>query len=95
MTGDNDIKFIKQVPLHPCDWLKCLTRDMNDDLLTINYVVDVNIDDVSDAETVNYTATPKENTTQLQVKKIFKKYKNLKRKINEKNKIIIIIIKNR
>ena len=67
---------------------------MNDDLLTINYVVDVNIDDVSDAETVNYTATPKENTTQLQVKKFFKKYKNLKRKINEKNKIIIII-KNR
>ena len=63
---------------------------MNDDLLTINYVVDVNIDDVSDAETVNYTATPKENTTQLQVKKFFKKYKNLKRKMNEKKKIIII-----
>ena len=59
MTGDNDIKFIKQVPLHPCDRLKCLTRDMNDDMLTINYVVDVNIDDVSDAETVNYTATKK------------------------------------
>ena len=53
---------------------------MNDDLLTINYVVDVNIDDVSDAETVNYTATPKENTTQLQVKKFFKKYKNKKKK---------------
>ena len=59
---------------------------MNDDLLTINYVVDVNIDDVSDAETVNYTATLKENTTQLQAKNFFKKYKNLTRKINEKKK---------
>ena len=60
---------------------------------TINYVDDdVNIDDVSDAETVNYTnnatvKTPKKSTSQLQLNKIKKKYKNLKQNINEKNKL--------
>ena len=59
---------------------------------TVNYVDDdVNIDDLSDAETVNYTnnatvKTPKKSTTQLQTNKI-KKNKNLKRKTIEKNKL--------
>ena len=58
---------------------------------TINYADDdVNVDDLSDAETVNYTnnatvKTPKRTVTQLQANKIKKKYKNLKRKINEIN----------
>ena len=83
VTSGNDIAFIKQVPLHPRDRLKRLTKDVNDNMLTINYVDDdVNIDDFSDAETVNYTniaavKTPKKSTTQLQAKKIKKKYKNL------------------
>ena len=38
------------------DILKCLTKDTNDDMLTINYVDDdVNIGDISNAATVNYT----------------------------------------
>ena len=59
----------------------------------INYVDDdVNIDDLSDAETLNCTnnatvKTPKKSTTQLQANKLKKKYKNLKRKVNEKNKL--------
>ena len=83
ITSDNDIAFIKQVPLHPRDRLKRLTKDVNDNMLTINYVDDdVNIDAFSDAETVNYTniataKTPKKSATQLQAKKIKKKYKNL------------------
>ena len=55
-TSDNDKTFIKQVPLYPHNRLKRLTKDINDDILTINYVdKDVNIDDFSDPETVNYT----------------------------------------
>ena len=47
--------FIKQVSLHLRDILKCLTKDTNDDMLTINYVDDdVNIGDISNAATVNY-----------------------------------------
>ena len=58
---------------------------------TINYADDdVNVDDLSDAETVNYTNNAtvkpqKKTVTQLQANKIKKKYKNLKRKINEIN----------
>ena len=56
ITSDNDKTFIKQVPLYPHNRLKRLTKDINDDILTINYVdKDVNIDDFSDPETVNYT----------------------------------------
>ena len=57
ITSDNDKTFIKQVPLHPPrDSFKRLTKDINDDMSTINYADDdVNIDDLSDAETVNYT----------------------------------------
>ena len=31
LTDDNEIEFIKQVPLHPCERLKHLTRDMYND----------------------------------------------------------------
>ena len=83
ITSDNDKTFIKQVPLHPRDSLKRLTKDINDDMSTINYADDdVNIDDLSDAETVNYTnnATVKipKSTMQFQANKIRKKYKSLK-----------------
>ena len=47
---------------------------------TMNYVDDVNIDDVSDAETVTYTAIPKRSTTQLQPYKIKKSMKILNEK---------------
>ena len=48
--------FIKQVPLHLRNRLKRVTKDINNDMSTVNYVDDdVNIDDLSDAETVNYT----------------------------------------
>ena len=59
-------------------------------MLIINYVVDdVNIDDLPDAENINYTnnatvKTPTKGTTQLQANEIKTKYKNLKRTINEK-----------
>ena len=85
--------FIKQVPLHLRNRLKRVTKDINNDMSTVNYVDDdVNIDDLSDAETVNYTnnatvKTPKKSTTQLQTNKIKKKHKNLKRKTIEKNKL--------
>ena len=36
LTGDNDVEFIKQVPLHLGERLKCLTRDMYDDMKTVN-----------------------------------------------------------
>ena len=56
ITSDNDKTFIKQVPLYPHDRLKQLTKDISDNILTINYVdKDVNIDDFSDPENVNYT----------------------------------------
>ena len=55
LTNDNDIEFIKQVSLHPDERLKCLTRDMYDDRETVNYNNEVNIDDISDPETINYT----------------------------------------
>ena len=60
--------------------MKHLTRNINGDMSTMNYVDDVNIDDVSDAETVTYTATPKRSTTQLQPYKIKKSMKILNEK---------------
>ena len=75
-TSGNDITFIKQAPLRPRDRLKRLTRDINGDMSTIIYFDDdVNIDDLSDVETVNYlinatVKTPKKITTQLQANKI-------------------------
>ena len=93
ITSDNDITFMKQVSLHPRNRLKRLTKDIIGNMSTINYVDDdENIDDLSDAETVNYTnnatvKTLKLSPMQLQANKIKKKYKNLKRKINEKNKL--------
>ena len=86
MKSDNDITFIEQVPLHPRDRLKRLTSDVNDDMSTINYADDVNIDDVSSAETANYTTTPKKNTAQLQVDKIKKSIKILNKKSMKKIK---------
>ena len=78
--------FIKQVPLHLRNRLKRVTKDINNDMSTVNYVDDdVNIDDLSDAETVNYTnnatvKTPKKSTTQLQTNKIKKSIKILNEK---------------
>ena len=78
--------FIKQVPLHLRKRLKRVTKDINNDMSTVNYVDDdVNIDDLSDAETVNYTnnatvKTPKKSTTQLQTNKIKKNIKILNEK---------------
>ena len=78
--------FIKQVPLHLRNRLKRVTKDRNNDMLTINYVDDdVNIDDLSDAETVNYTnnatvKTPKKSTTQFQTNRIKKNIKILNEK---------------
>ena len=78
--------FIKQVPLHLRNRLKRVTKDINNDMSTVNYVDDdVNIDDLSDAETVNYTnnatvKTPKKSTTQLQTNKIKKNIKILNEK---------------
>ena len=66
--------------------LKRVTKDINNDMSTVNYVDDdVNIDDLSDAETVNYTnnatvKTPKKSTTQLQTNKIKKSIKILNEK---------------
>lgn len=34
---DNDVKFIKQVPLNPGDKLARKTRDMYDDMKTVHY----------------------------------------------------------
>ena len=93
ITNDNDITFMKQVSLHPRNRLKRLTKDIIGNMSTINYVDDdENIDDLSDAETVNYTNNATVKTLklcpmQLQANKIKTKYKNLKRKINEKNKL--------
>ena len=87
ITSDNDITFIKQVPLHLSNRLKHFPKDINDDMFTINYVDDdINIDDLSVAETVNYASNAtvktskkkkkkKKNTTQ--VKKIKKAIKVL------------------
>ena len=78
--------FIKQVPLHLRNRLKRVTKDINNDMSTVNYVDDdVNIDDLSDAETVNYTnnatvKTPKKSMTQLQTNKIKKSIKILNEK---------------
>ena len=78
--------YIKQVPLHLRNRLKRVTKDINNDMSTVNYVDDdVNIDDLSDAETVNYTnnatvKTPKKSTTQLQTNKIKKSIKILNEK---------------
>ena len=78
--------FIKQVPLHLRNRLKRVTKDINNDMSTVNYVDDdVNIDDLSDDETVNYTnnatvKTPKKSTTQLQTNKIKKNIKILNEK---------------
>ena len=46
----------------------------------VNYNSDVEINDVSDAETVNYNASNKNSILQEQAKRIIRKYYNLKRK---------------
>ena len=100
MTGDNDVAFIKQVPIHPRDSVKCLTKNINDDASTINYVVDGNIDALPDSETVNYTdnttvKTPKKVQSNYRWTKSKKKSENLKWKFNEKNKLTTSIKKKR
>ena len=82
--------FIKQVPLHLRNRLKRVTKDINNDMSTVNYVDDdVNIDDLSDAETVNYTnnatvKTLKLSPMQLQTNKIKKSIKILNEKSMKK-----------
>ena len=89
-TSENDITFTKQVPLHPRDRLKHLTKYINDDMSTISYVDNnVNLYDLSDAETVNYTnnatvKTPKKGMAQLQRNKIKKSIKILSEKSMKK-----------
>ena len=48
------------------------------DLSTVNYNSDVNIDDVSDTETINYDTKNKNSLAQQQAKKMSKTYRNLK-----------------
>ena len=89
-TSENDITFTKQVSLHPRDRLKHLTKYINDDMSTISYVDNnVNLYDLSDAETVNYTnnttvKTPKKGMAQLQRNKIKKSIKILSEKAMKK-----------
>ena len=67
--------FIKQVPLHLRNRLKRVTKDINNDMSTVNYVDDdVNINDLSDAETVNYT----NNATVKTPKKVRRNYRPTK-----------------
>ena len=89
-TSENDITFTKQVPLHPRNRLKHLTKYINDDMSAISYVDNnVNIYDLSDAETVNYAnnataKTPKKGMAQLQRSKIKKSIKILSEKSMKK-----------
>ena len=53
-------------------------------LSTVNYNSDVNIDYVSDTETINYDTTSKNSVAQRQAKKIIKRYRNLKTKVSIK-----------
>ena len=58
------------------------------DLSTVNYKSDLEIDDASDAETIDYTTTTNKNSVALQqAKRIRKKYRNLKRKAAIQNNI--------
>ena len=76
-TSENDITFTKQVLLHPRDRLKHLTKYINDDMSTISYVDNnVNLYDLSDAETVNYT----NNATVKTPKKVWHNYRETKSK---------------
>ena len=50
-------------------------------LSTVNYNSDLNIDYVSDTETINYDTTSKNSVAQRQAKKIIKRYRNLKTKV--------------
>ena len=90
ITSDNDITFMKQVSLHPRNRLKRLTKDIIDNMSTINYIDDdENVDDLSDAETVNYTnnatvKTLKLSPMQLQTDKIKKSIKILNEKSMKK-----------
>ena len=56
--------------------------DVNtDDLTTVGYTSDAEIENLSDAEAVDYTNNNTANSVaQQQAKRIIKKYKNLKRK---------------
>ena len=93
MASVKGVKFIKQVSSHPRDKLKRLTRDTYDNMSTINYDDDVNIDDLSDTETVNYKdniVKPKKTRRNYRRKKL-KKYTKM---LNEKSmKKIINLLK--
>ena len=59
-----------------------------DNLSTVNYNSDIKIDDVPDAETIDYNTTTNRNSVaQQQAKRIIKKYRNLKRKAAIQNNI--------
>ena len=68
---EEDVAFVKQVPVHPKDRLARKVRDQFGDLETIDYNNDTNINDL----------VPKRTSgTQTAAKKIVNKNKNLSRK---------------
>ena len=80
IISDDNITFKKQVPLYPRYRLKHITKDINDDMSTINYVVI--IDDFSDAETVKYTNNA---TVKTPKKSMVNKIKKRMKLLNEKS----------
>ena len=61
-------------------------------LSTVNYNSDVDVDEAYDAKTINYNTTNKSCMTQQQVKRITKKYGDLKRKAPIKINYVAIIV---
>ena len=59
-------------------------RDMYDDMETVNYNNNANVNDISDAETINYAnknpLKQQKSIAQIKTEKNSKKHKNLKRK---------------
>ena len=68
---EEDVAFVKQVPVHPKDKLARKVRDQFKDLGTVDYNNDTNIGDLG---------TKKIPRTLVAGKKIVKKYRNLARK---------------
>ena len=76
---EEDVAFVKQVPVHPKDRLARKVRDQFGDLETIDYNNDTNINDL----------VPKRTSgTQTAAKKIVNKNKNLSRKKNHTKNLL-------
>ena len=76
---EEDVAFVKQVPVHPKDRLARKVRDQFGDLETIDYNNDTNINDL----------VPKRTSgTQTAAKKIVNKNKNLSRKKKPYQKLV-------